>query len=281
MNDLSLHNSRIEWWHHVGRLNSGSKSFSYQLTFFRKKLFTKQAFVVHMSISDLNQGLYFFSEKKTRHACIACIDGPSICMKGCFMSPKRLVAVCDDFSFDLSLSEGRTVYHKKPNYYSIVDVETSGEVSIDGDLFKVDGVSWIDHEWPLKLPAPKIIGWDWFALSLANGTRVMLYRLCLKDGRQHFMSSGSVITTSKVKYLLDEEFSIKPVNKTGLYPDLWDVSIPSFNIELLVKTEMASQEFRSDVLKTNYFEGLVSVTGSVSGTGYIELVGYDKPFKRS
>ena len=44
-------------------------------------------------------------------------------------------------------------------------------------MLAVTGLSWMDHEFFTGSMAPDLVGWDWFALQLADGWEVMLYLL--------------------------------------------------------------------------------------------------------
>ena len=66
----------------------------------------------------------------------------------------------------------------------------------------------------------------------------------------------------------------------ALYPALWNIRVPSLDIELRVKPLLADQELRtSGTTGVTYWEGFSEFRGriggrEVDGRGYIELVGY-------
>jgi predicted secreted hydrolase len=47
----------------------------------------------------------------------------------------------------------------------------------------VNGTSWFDQEWASNQLTPQQVGWNWFALHLADGTELMLYQMRLRDRR--------------------------------------------------------------------------------------------------
>lgn len=55
------------------------------------------------------------------------------------------------------------------------------------------------------------------------------------------------------------------------YPIRWRLRIPSQDLDLTVSAMMPAQEFDATV---RYWEGAVDVTGSDSGTGFLEMTGY-------
>ena len=63
-------------------------------------------------------------------------------------------------------------------YYSLVGLETTGEITINGETVAVSGISWMDHEFGTSFLGEGFVGWDWFSLQLENGATLMLY--CLR-----------------------------------------------------------------------------------------------------
>ena len=67
-------------------------------------------------------------------------------------------------------------------YYSLVGLETTGEVTINGKTAAVSGISWMDHEFGTSFLPEGFVGWDWFSLQLDNDLTLMLY--CLRRSDQ-------------------------------------------------------------------------------------------------
>jgi predicted secreted hydrolase len=277
---------RYEWWHHVGNLMAeDGHRFGYQVTFFRKKVAFRQAFIIHLAVSDITGRQYFNAEKKTRHGVVCGPEDFSICAKGCFISSiggtsHRVVAQDDQISIDLSLmSKTRSVVHEKPGYYSLPNLSTVGEIRIKDKVYPVQGTSWMDHEFFSKPCAREVSGWDWFGLHLSNLEQLMIYKLRGENGCLP-ASGATIIRNGIAKHLYPETVAVKELVQIGAYPSMWDICIPSEGIDLLVSPgELSNQEFRSRVLDLNYWEGAVSFGGSHSGAGYVEMTGYDKPFR--
>src|SRR5205807_9929310 len=67
------------------------------------------------------------------------------------------------------------------------------------------------------------------------------------------------------------------------YPIHWTIAIPRLSIELEAKTPLESQELTGKTaLAPNYWEGAIVLSGqrgpqSLSGVGYLEMTGYDRP----
>ena len=71
----------------------------------------------------------------------------------------------------------------------------------------------------------------------------------------------------------------------GTYPLDWNVSIPTLGISLVLRPLLDDQELVTrESTRVTYWEGAVTVGGSfdnvgVNGEGYVEMTGYDRPFR--
>jgi predicted secreted hydrolase len=61
-------------------------------------------------------------------------------------------------------------------YYSMPRLATRGVLTLDGELFEVEGRAWLDREWSTSALGADLEGWDWFALQLDDGRDLMFYR---------------------------------------------------------------------------------------------------------
>ena len=171
-------------------------------------------------------------------------------------------------------------------YYSLVGLETIGEVTINGKTAAVSGISWMDHEFGTSFLPEGFVGWDWFSLQLEDSTALMLY--CLRrsdqscdpqtfegtliypDGRQlHVRQTDFTLTTTRQWTSTDSGTT---------YPSGWQITFPELKIALQVEPLIPNQEFRASF---TYWEGAVRVRGqidgaAVNGRGYVELTGYDR-----
>jgi predicted secreted hydrolase len=81
------------------------------------------------------------------------------------------------------------------------------------------------------------------------------------------------------------DFVLQPVEswtsaKTGArYPIRWRIAIPSLGVAIECTASLSNQELVGERDGPNYWEGAVGYTGSVTGVGYLEMTGYDKPIK--
>ena len=171
-------------------------------------------------------------------------------------------------------------------YYSFTRLEAAGTVTADGGTYPVAGLAWLDREWSTSALSPGLVGWDWFALQLDDGTELMVYRLRQGDGGTAPLSAGTYVRgDGSVVRLGADDFELEETAswtspEGGRYPSGWAVRVPRLDLALTVAPRLPDQEL---VLAFRYWEGAVAVAGSrggreVSGRGYVELTGYaDEP----
>jgi predicted secreted hydrolase len=190
------------------------------------------------------------------------------------------------------------------HYISLTRLRASGEISVGSDKFAVTGLAWMDHEFFTHQLDPNQVGWDWLSLQLDDSTELMLFRIRRKDGSVDPYSAGTVVDARGVgEHLAVGDFALRPVtgdpqDRAGpgavtwtspvthaAYPIRWKISVPKYGIELAVSTPLAGQELTgTGKLAPSYWEGAIQLTGSkgnmaLSGVGYLEMTGYDRPFE--
>ena len=174
------------------------------------------------------------------------------------------------------------------HYYSMTRLAAQGVIRGE----RCDGLAWMDHEFGSSALREHQQGWDWFSVQLDNESELMLYQIRKRDGTPDSTSSGSVITASgdvihlrRGQMIVRAESQWRSPRSGATYPMGWNIEVPSLRIRLKLTPALEDQELvtRSSTQVT-YWEGAVSVTGSfgnvsVSGHGYVEMTGYDKPFR--
>ena len=160
-------------------------------------------------------------------------------------------------------------------YYSLVGLETTGEVTINGKTVGVNGISWMDHEFGTSFLGEGFVGWDWFSLQLEDGTTLMLY--CLRRSDQscdpETFGGTLVYPDSQQLRLGTTDFTLTPsrqwtsLESGATYPSDWQITFPELKIVLQVEPLIPNQEFRASF---TYWEGAVRVHG------HVELTGYDR-----
>ncbi|HVI76012.1 MAG TPA: lipocalin family protein [Anaeromyxobacteraceae bacterium] len=169
-------------------------------------------------------------------------------------------------------------------YYSLTRLDTEGTVTMAGTTWRVRGLSWMDREIGSSQLAPAQVGWDWFALHLADGRDLMLYLLRRGDGSVDFARGTVVAPDGATRWLAAVELSVESDRTwqspaTGAtYPARWKVAVPSAGIALTVTPALADQENRGALSGgVHYWEGAVRAAGpdgAPAGEGYVELTGY-------
>jgi predicted secreted hydrolase len=174
------------------------------------------------------------------------------------------------------------------HYYSLPRMPTSGTLTIDGRAVAVTGLSWMDHEFGTSFLEPEQIGWDWFSIQLEDGRSLMIYRFRRADGAPDPRSSGTLIQadgatvpiTSRTGFQLEPRRTWTSTESGAQYPVVWQVGVPSLNIDLEVSAAVDAQELRTaESAGVTYWEGAVTVTGEIAGSavkgrGYLEMTGY-------
>lgn len=272
---------------------------------------TRQYYMAHVALTDVSGNRYFSDEKLSRGSVDIAgatatpfrawvenwsIEGqPSEACEGCMVL--RADVETDDFTFSFQLKpvkpltlQGQRGYSKKTSdgknashYFSMTRLATTGFVRIADDRYEVQGTSWYDREWSTSSLGSDQAGWDWFSFQLDDGTDLMLYRMRTHAGDTDPASAGTIVPEGGESQSLGaQEFELKEVTTwtsrdTGAtYPLVWQIRVPSEELQLTVKPLVDAQEH--DGL-FRYWEGAVQVQGErggqpVTGVGYAELTGY-------
>jgi predicted secreted hydrolase len=203
------------------------------------------------------------------------------------IAPLTLKAAAADFSYDLTLEADRPLvlqgdggYSRKSAreqasyYYSQPFFAARGQVTIDGKPIDVSGRAWMDREWSSQPLAADQTGWDWFALHLESGQKLMLYRMRQKDGN-HSISGNWISPEGSTRLLAPADVAITPKGSVDVagrkIPGGWQVAIASLSLSIDC-VPLNPQSF----MRTSfpYWEGPISFTGSHGGVGYLEMTGY-------
>jgi predicted secreted hydrolase len=171
-------------------------------------------------------------------------------------------------------------------YLSATRLRTSGtlrRVEPNGAWteLKVQGESWFDHEWGSSQLGSGVIGWDWLGLRLADGRDLMLYRLRTKDGGVLEQSSGTLVEANgQVVHLTREDFEIEELahwtspRTKGIWPVHLRLRVPKHGIEAEAVARARDCELDGSASTgTVYWEGPVVLSGTVQGSGYLEVTG--------
>ena len=203
-----------------------------------------------------------------------------------------------DFSFRLTTQGIKGPVFQGPNgysikggddgaasqYYSFTRMATRGDVSIGGEKYEVEGVSWMDKEFGSNQLGARQIGWDWFSLQLDDGRDLMLYLLRDRQNQVDYAHGTLVSNEGRTLYLGPENWSVRATgdwtspHNGARYPAGWRVQVPDEGLEMVVTPEVSDAENVSRLLPgLAYWEGPVRIgtaEGTRLGQGYVELTGY-------
>ncbi|HEX5758698.1 MAG TPA: lipocalin-like domain-containing protein, partial [Thermoanaerobaculia bacterium] len=313
---------RTEWWYFTGNLGAGGgRRFGYQLTFFRNALApraparasrwaARDLWLAHFAVTDGGGGRFHAFERFRRGALGLAGARPApfrvwldrwqaagpAANPAASPFPLVLRAAAGEVALDLRLARGKPPVLQGEGglsrkgaapghasyYYSLTRMPTAGTLRVAGRSFAVRGLSWMDREWSTSSLAAGQVGWDWFALQLADGRELMLYRLRLAGGGDDPASSGSLVAADgRKRHLARADFTVEELGQWaspagGSYPARWRLRVPAARLDLEVRPLVADQEHRGTF---RYWEGAVTATGAsagapIAGRGYVELTGY-------
>jgi predicted secreted hydrolase len=166
-------------------------------------------------------------------------------------------------------------------YYSQPFYRVEGEVTVDGEPRRVSGRAWLDREWSSQMLEPWQTGWDWVSLHLADGRKLMAYRLRggSEQGEGDYLF-GNLISTEGISTSLGAaEVTFTPLSTSRVdgrdMPTRWRLQVPSQNIDLEVEAPHAERWMDTSVA---YWEGEVIARDHDSreklGVGYLAMTGY-------
>jgi predicted secreted hydrolase len=310
---------RTEWWYFTGNLlDAGSRRYGFELTFFRIGLAAEtvpresawganQTWMAHFAVTDAAGHRFVATERLARSA--LGLSGARTTPFRVWVKDWSVAGVLDEGRIDLRLGardgtteidlrvegsraavlqgdRGLDVKGPEPGnasyYYSMPRLGANGELTLDGQVLEVSGAVWMDREWSTSALSEGIVGWDWFALRLADGRDLMFYRLRRADGSASEFSGGSLVDADGVT---TRRLGAGDVETTALgwwtspetavrYPVRWRLRIPSAALDFVIEPYIPNQELK---LSVRYWEGAVRAlpaSGGPEAEGYLELAGY-------
>ncbi len=307
---------RNEWWYLTGNLqDQQGRRFGFQATFFRIALApqdhprqsawsTRQVWMAHAALTDVAGRKHLAEERFARQA---------LGLAGARAEPFRvwledweivsepagggwkLRLRSDDFALDLDLlaqrdpllqgdaglSRKNAMAGNASYYYSIPRLRVRGQIELSDGSHEVEGLAWLDREWSTSALHADQVGWDWFALHLADGRDLMFYQLRDRDGQTDRHSAGSwVDAEGRQTPLSAQQVRLTPLEwwtapDHRRYPVAWELSLPESGETLRVEALLPQQWMD---LSVRYWEGAVDVIDPRDrtrlGFGYMELTGY-------
>ncbi len=297
-------NFRIEWWYLTANLKGDDgRDFGVQWTLFRSALSpgdhagwsSPQLWMGHAGLTTPKH--QFYAERLARGGIgqagvtvepfAAWIDNWEMLSTDPTLNQLTLTASGSDFAYDLSLqAQGPLVLHgdggysvkssggQASYYYSQPRYEISGTLKLPEGPVTVTGQGWLDREWSSQPLADDQSGWDWFSLSFDSGEKLMGF--ILRGDSSYFTSGTWIAADGSSKPLLPGAFQAQPLTYSEVQgrtiPVQWQIKLPEHGISATIQA-INDQSWMGTSFP--YWEGPVTISGSHTGHGYLEMTGYE------
>ncbi|MXQ06798.1 iron ABC transporter permease [Alphaproteobacteria bacterium GH1-50] len=291
---------RIEWWYLTANLTGADgEDYGIQWTLFRNAIAPggapeDQVWMAHAAVSapDMHLTAERFARGGLGQAGVTATPFEAWLdewrMAGPSLADVDLTAQGSDWAYDLTFSatgpfvpQGQNGYSVKSEeglasqYYSQPFYEVTGTLTLPSGAVDVSGQGWLDREWSSQPLAPDQTGWDWVSLHLDGGAKLMGYRLRRADGTDYTV--GTWITADGAPTPLnDGEITMTDERRAIVagrdVPVAWAVAVPSHGVDIRAEA-LGDQSWMEAAVP--YWEGPVTVEGSHSGRGYLEMTGYE------
>ena len=312
---------QTEWWYYTGNLaDEDGRRFGYQFTIFRRALTpelppedasewrSNDLYMAHFALTDVAGNQFFHDERFSRGgaglagaatdpAYRVWLEDWQVVAEDANALQTRITAEADGYAVDLTLTQdkppalqgdhGLSAKSAEPGnasyYYSLTHLLTEGTVTIGGQSFTVEGLSWKDHEFGTSALGESALGWDWFGLQLDDGRELMVGQIRQRDGGTDPYFGGLLVyPDGATRTLPAGSFTIEATDEWvsphsgATYPAGWLITVDMGEDEpplrLTLTPQVADQELYGGGIA--YWEGSVRISGDAGGYGYAELTGY-------
>jgi predicted secreted hydrolase len=166
-------------------------------------------------------------------------------------------------------------------YYSETDLAGYGLLYVDGARQVVQATAWMDHQWGSWNSHDGYAGWDWFSLRLDDGNQLMLFGFRDAEGNVQAGAGGTWIAADgTTQHLEGDDYALEVLEEwtspgtEAVYPVKWRLVVPDHNVDAVIEATFTQQEMAVQFGPV-YWEGSVTVDGTVSGVGFVEMTGYE------
>jgi predicted secreted hydrolase len=292
---------RIEWWYLTANLTGPDGTpYGLQWTLFRTALApgeaagwqSPQIWFGHAAVTSAD--LHLTAERFARGGIgqagvtadpfAAWIDDWA--MAGPDFDTLRLNATGDSFAYDVTLTAlGPLVVHgengysikseggQASHYYSQPFFALDGVLRLPAGEVPVTGAAWLDREWSSQPLEGDQSGWDWFSLSFDDGTKLM--GALVRDASGSFSFGTWIEPDGTATALAPGAFDAEPLAVTTVagreVPTRWRVRLADRGLDAVVAA-LNPQAWMD--MAVAYWEGPVTIDGSHTGRGYLEMTGY-------
>ncbi|WP_195819184.1 lipocalin-like domain-containing protein [Roseobacter sp. MH60115] len=293
---------RIEWWYLTANLqDAGGTAYGLQWTLFRSAMAPEeragwdspQLWLGHAAVTT--PSAHFVAERRARGGIgqagvmadpfKAWIDEWH--MTGADMQQMRLTAAGDDFAYDMQLSaKGPLIFHGEDGYsqksasgrasyyYSQPFFEITGTLTLPEGPVEVTGQAWLDREWASQPLGASQVSWDWFSMAFEGGTRLMGFTLRDSAGPDYTAATW-IEPDGRTTAFPDGAFFAEPLAQSDVagrrIPTRWRAVLPEKGVDVTVQAINPQAWMATSI---PYWEGPVTLSGSHTGRGYLEMTGY-------
>lgn len=309
--DSLLETQAVQWWYWTGHLDakrkgsSETRAFGFELVFFVFHTYeVVKATLGQIAITDRagqrfrfrNSVVVHLPDKEEGRFTIVG-EGESCRAEGGSGNDRLSARFLEGDAFDLDLTTNDAAaehYAGFPHplrcggftyYYSRPHQRAEGTLRFDGVDYEVTGEAWFDRQYGELFQLIER-GWQWFAISLADGRRIMIFDF--PEGPDRVENIAAIMTPGGGYRLVQREDVhvdvlatwTSPSTKT-IYPSRWRVRVGDFVCE--IEPWVPDQELCPNAtvklwIGPEYWEGACDVftpgTREVIGRAYIELNGY-------
>lgn len=294
---------RIEWWYLTATLTGeDGRDYGIQWTLFRSALApyeaegwaSPQLWMAHAALTTPDR--HFVAERRARGGIgqagvsaepfLAYLDDWEMRATAPGIDALSLSARGRDFSYALNLKaqgplvlQGDQGYSVKSrdghasHYYSQPSYSVTGTLTLPDGPVRVTGQGWLDREWSSQPLSGTQSGWDWFSLSFEGGAKMMGFRL--RDTAGDFTAATWIAPDGSAEALPEGALSVEPLATSQVagreVPTRWRLDLPAKGLSVEVSA-LNPQAWMATSFP--YWEGPVTITGSHTGKGYLEMTGY-------
>jgi predicted secreted hydrolase len=303
---------RTEWWYVTGALDLPQSDLGFQLTFFRSRpakiynmnspIAASQILFAHAAITQPGKGL-LHAERAARANLGAGFSTADCDIHiGAWSMRRRVLGTGEcfylkmqDFAFALDLTltptqpmllQGEQGYSQKgptrelASYYvSWPQLQIDGTLLLDDRRHTARGKAWFDHEWSSEVLGTGSVGWDWIGINLADGGALMAFQIRNAQGAAVYAHATLRNKNGHLEQFGANEVSFSSI-RTWLSPHNGVIYPVQFAIHfgqhrILTAPLLDDQEITMRRPATiSYWEGLVNISGTLAGRGYLEMTGY-------
>ena len=312
--DEGRHTSEpIEWWYVAGQLTgqTSGKSYSYMFTFFHYPQSGFDGFRI-LNITDDDTGAFYQDVRPLNYTVLSTTGldiEASIFLGGTEYFRNQLDGSNDPipFQYELFGSNGTTESldiqldaQKRPlilgddgflnqglanytYYFSLTENDVSGTIMVGGVSEPVVGKGWIDRQYGDFNP---LTGekYEWFSLKLSNGMDINLWNIFTVDRTIPNTPEYRILSAwvDDATQTTSSDFTIERLSyfctpdDVNCYSSSWQLTSVTHDLDLTITADHTTTEVQ---LPFRFFEGVISISGTVGGTtvtgvGFAELLHY-------